>query len=62
MKHGHYFLSVNIVVTLFNVHRNKVEFGGAILLPLLDKLFVLFHDVVVAKNCKSKVVFVHFGL
>ena len=62
MKEADHFLSVHIVIALFDVHRDEVEGRLTHLLPLLLEFFILLHDIVVVEDSKPKLVLEHLRL
>ena len=62
LKELYNFFWVYIVITLFNIHRDKIELRFIYFLPLLHKFFILFHDIVIIEDSKAKLVFEHLWL
>jgi hypothetical protein len=56
------FFGINVVITLFDIHGDKVKFGTSLLTPFFSKSFVFLHDIVVIKYSESVKLRVHLSL
>ena len=57
-----HFFCINIVIALFDVHGDEVEWWLVYREPLLLELFILLHDVIVVENCEAELVLEHLRL
>ena len=62
LKEADNFLGIDIIVTLFNVHRDEVKGWLIDLLPLLLKLLILLHNVIIVEDSEAELMLKHLAL